>query len=177
MKADALAIRDAAPGDLDRLAALGTATYREHFAALWTEAGLESFLERDFSTRALSTTLERRDAHLWLLACDADGVEVGFAKLNWARPVPGSAEPGAELQKIYLRKSAAGQGYGSVLVEHAIRRARERGEPRLWLEVLKSNQAAQDFYSRSGFAIVGEQPYHTDKYHIGLLVMVRSLDL
>ena len=58
---------------------------------------------------------------------------------------------GAELQKIYFLKSAAGLGYGKQLLQFISDRAVQRGERLLWLDVLKSNANAQRFYEAVAF--------------------------
>ncbi len=104
-----ITIREAEQRDLEALQTIGRATYREHFASIWSAEGMQRFLDQDFAPQALEQSLAARHQHLWLLALDAQQVPIGFAKLNWNRPVPGSGKVGAELQKIYLLKSQAGQ--------------------------------------------------------------------
>ncbi|NBF09099.1 GNAT family N-acetyltransferase [Pseudomonas sp. Fl4BN1] len=170
-----ITLREAGNDDIEALQAIGEATYREHFASIWSAEGLRQFLAQDFSDEALRNSLEARDQHLWLLALDTQQQPLGFAKLNWHRPTPGSGLPGAELQKIYLLKSQAGKGYGRRLLEHVLQRASAAGESCLWLDVLKSNTGARRFYESAGLRQIGEVPFSTDMEQIGMWVMACDL--
>ncbi|AZC18030.1 GNAT family N-acetyltransferase [Pseudomonas sp. CMR5c] len=170
-----ITIREAEHRDLEALQTIGRATYREHFASIWSAEGMQRFLDQDFAPQALEQSLAARHQHLWLLALDAQQVPIGFAKLNWNRPMPGSGKVGAELQKIYLLKSQAGQGHGRVLLDHVLQRASQGGARCLWLDVLKSNAGARRFYESAGLRQVGEVPFSTDLEQIGMWVMACDL--
>ncbi|PYY98557.1 GNAT family N-acetyltransferase [Pseudomonas sp. TKO14] len=172
-----ITIREADSRDIQALKAIGCATYREHFASIWSAAGMQQFLDQDFSSAHLQASLAARDRHLWLLALDPQQQPIGFAKLNWARPVPGSERCGAELQKIYLLKSQAGQGHGRRLLEEVLQRASAAGESCLWLDVLKSNGGARRFYESAGLRQIGEVPFSTDLEQIGMWGMACGLPL
>ena len=171
-----LHIRSATLDDLSRLQTLGRETYRDHFAALWSDQGLEAFLDQDFSHEALRQSLSQTQRHLWLIAFDDADAAIGFAKINWSRVQPLSGAPGAELQKLYLHASATGRGWGAALMQAVEQQAQLQGEDRLWLEVLQSNHGAQRFYQRSGFYPVGDISFSTDLQAIGMRVMERPLD-
>ncbi|KAF0864614.1 GNAT family N-acetyltransferase [Pseudomonas sp. LD120] len=171
-----ITIREADTRDIQLLQAIGCATYREHFSSIWSSAGLQQFLNQDFAPEHLAQSLDARHSHLWLLALDAQQ-PIGFAKLNWRRPVPGSEASGAELQKIYLLKSQAGKGYGRRLLQHVLQRASDAGETCLWLDVLKSNSGARRFYESAGLRQISEVPFNTDLEQIGMWVMARDLPL
>ena len=53
--------------------------------------------------------------------------------------------------------------------------AQAAGEPLVWLDVIKPNEAGVRFYERYGFARVGELPWATDLREVGKWVMVRRL--
>ncbi|MGZ0701072.1 N-acetyltransferase family protein [Pseudomonas piscis] len=170
-----ITIREAEQHDLEALQTIGRATYREHFASIWSADGMQRFLDQDFAPQVLEQSLAARHQHLWLLALDAQQTPIGFAKLNWNRPMPGSDLPGAELQKIYLLKSQAGQGQGRVLLDQVLRQASQAGARYLWLDVLKSNAGARRFYESAGLRQVSEVPFSTDLEQIGMWVMARDL--
>lgn len=170
-----LYIHDATHADLETLQRIGCATYREHFSEIWTIAGMQRFLAADFSSEALTSSLAAAEQHLWLLAEDSDGNAMGFAKLNWNSPMPLGNKTGAELQKIYLLKSATGKGYGEQLLRVICERALARQQHLLWLDVLQNNRAAHAFYTRFGFRTCGEIPFSTDLLEIGMQVMAYDL--
>jgi ribosomal protein S18 acetylase RimI-like enzyme len=170
-----LMIRAATSADRDRLSRLGEATYRSHFTAIWSPARLEAYIAAEYGPAALERSLGGADGSLWLIAALADE-PIGFAKLNWERPLPiAGGGSGAELQKIYFDAARTGQGYGGSLLAAVIEQASCRGEPTVWLDVLKSNSGARAFYERHGFEVAGEIPFATDLREIGMWVMAREL--
>ena len=166
-----ITIHKATTADIDTLREVGCQTYREHFSTLWSPAGMQGFLDRDFSSSALSQSLQLPGSHGWFIAFDEQGKAAGFAKVIWAVPAPLTGEVGAQLQKIYLLKSAAGRGYGKQLLQYVRDEVAQRGEPLLRLNVLKTNANAQGFYEAFGFRRMGEIPFSTDLADIGMVVM------
>ncbi|NIL19477.1 N-acetyltransferase [Pseudomonas sp. AN3A02] len=170
-----ISIKQATVSDCAVLRDIGIETYTEHFSAIWSPAGMQDFLDKDFSPESLQDTLERPAAHCWLLARDEQARAVGFAKVNWNRAIPSSDETGAELQKIYFLKSEAGKGHGQQLLDHVLQLAHTHQQPLLWLEVLKTNESAQRFYQRCGFERLAEIPFSTDITAIPMVVMSHRL--
>lgn len=170
-----LQIRAAQLGDIEVVRNLGYESYLEHFSHLWTPQGIRRFLEADFSEPALRETLAAPARHLWLLAGEPERKPAGFARINWSMPDPVSGIEGAELQKIYFCKSAAGKGYGGALMQHIVECVRARACTRIWLDVLKTNVNAQRFYEKAGFRAIGELPFKTDMAEIGMIVMAKAV--
>ncbi|MEO4048017.1 GNAT family N-acetyltransferase [Pseudomonas sp. CAU 1711] len=173
-RSDAL-IRTASLDDLPLIQQLGRTTYVDHFAGLWSAAGLEQFLAQDFASAALESSLGDPGRHQWLLAFAEEGEAIGLSKTNWGRANPLTGVTGAELQKIYLRRAAVGQGIGERLLSSVLGSAREKEQANVWLDVLKSNSGAQQFYARHGFRKIGEIAFASDLQEIGMLVMLRQL--
>ncbi len=175
MSGGAVAVRAAGPADLALLAELGERTYREHFSALWSAAGIDAFVARHFAPAELARELGGDEVR-YLLAFDGDAA-VGFAKAIRDQPVPTRPEQrGLELQKIYFTRAAVGRGHGAATLDRVLTLARSLGEPCVWLDVLKSNQGATRFYERHGFARIGELPFASDLgVDIGMWVLLRSL--
>ena len=168
-------IRAANANDVDLIAALGRQTYREHFAHLWTETGLQRFFGEHFDRPRLERELFSGGDVRYVLAF-ADEQPVGFAKMNHDRPLPaGEGARGLELQKIYFTKAAAGRGHGGALLAYVIALAEQLRAPLLWLDVLQSNQRAVRFYEHHGFVRHGEVSFSTDTQVMGMWVMRRAL--
>lgn len=175
-RSELLKIRTASVSDLVAIQIIGRETYLDHFPSIWSERGLQEFLQQDFSEPALQRSLSSPD-HMWLLAQDARDAVVGYAKINWNRPAPISGAIGAELQKIYFLASATGKGYGEQLVDFIAHAATELGQDLIWLDVLKSNLGAQRFYAGKGFVKQGEIPFRTDLREMSMVVMLRQLTI
>lgn len=56
------------------------------------------------------------------------------------------------------------RGLGSILLDHAVRLARQQGCTSMYLEVRPSNPAGFALYAKNGFEVVGERP---DYYRAG----------
>lgn len=83
------------------------------------------------------------------------GEVVGYA-LGWV-----TAEE-AEIANIAVAAEWRRSGIGARLLRTALDHARARGARRVYLEVRISNAAAQSFYRRFGFQVVGRRPrYYT----------------
>jgi len=157
-----LTVREPGAADCAVLSRLSEATYRSHFASIWSPAQAEAYIAAEYGAAALAESLARPDLSLWLIA-ERDREPIGFAKLNWERPLPVDAtRSGTELQKIYLLAAETGKGHGGVMLGAVIDRAQRAGNGLLWLDVLKSNAGARAFYERHGFNTVGEIPFATD---------------
>lgn len=168
-------IRYARPGDEAEIVELGTSTYGAHFGELWSPEGLAGFLAGQFSAARIRGELEEGDAIRYVVA-ERDGELAGFAKILRDRPVTGlEGERGLLLQQLYLRPKVTRQGIGSVLLEAVLGLGASLGEPRIWLDVLRSNAGAIRLYERHGFVRRLEIPWASDLREIGLWVMTRLL--
>lgn len=172
---ETLSIRSADANDIDVLRQIGCATYRDHFSHVWSETGIQRFVDADFSLEAIHATLSESSKHLWMIASDAEGKVVGYAKINWGTRDPILGLEGAELQKIYFRKSVTGKGYGAAMLDRVFDRVRQQLNRRIWLDVLKINVGAQRFYEQAGFVRLGEMPFKTDLAEVGMVVMARDV--
>ncbi|RKY04844.1 ribosomal-protein-alanine N-acetyltransferase [Candidatus Poribacteria bacterium] len=65
------------------------------------------------------------------------------------------------------------KGIGSMLLKHALDYARSKGVKKVWLEVRRSNLAAQRLYAKFGFKAIGvRRGYYTDTGEDALLMGV-----
>ncbi|WP_432459236.1 MULTISPECIES: GNAT family N-acetyltransferase [unclassified Agarivorans] len=165
-------IREATLDDVSAISVLGRSIYKEHFADIWHD--IDSFLNTDFTNEAIESCIKSPSSHRYLLVL-RNNTLVGFAKLNINSELNGMGKPCIELQKIYLKKDSVGNNLGSALIERVMELAAELDSKYVWLDVLKNNVKAQKFYLRHQFGIIDEIPYKTDRYQIGMFVMVKRL--
>jgi ribosomal protein S18 acetylase RimI-like enzyme len=166
-------IEAARASDAALISALGRRVYAAHFASLWTADGLRRYLDAQYDEAMIATELGGTTTRYALARCA--GETLGFMKLIHERPSPIGGERGALLDKVYLDSSTTGRGIGAQLIAEAERLARERGDRLLWLDVLRSNDAAARLYARLGFVEVGQLPFATDLGEIGFRVMHKAL--
>ena len=96
--------------------------------------------------------LAASDAATFVARADgADGADVGLVVGASFR----GREPAAGLFAMWVAPEARGAGVGARLVDAVVAWARERGHPRLLLEVADDNAAAIRLYERKGFAPTG----------------------
>lgn len=89
-----------------------------------------------------------------LMLCRGD-TPVACCTLGAARVQGAEGEnyPGwAELWTFYSDPAETGHGYGSLLMEEALRRLKAAGYPACFVLVLRENEGARRFYARHGFA-------------------------
>lgn len=86
-------------------------------------------------------------AHIAPSQRQRDGAEVSGAQYQgWG-----------ELHSFYCDPSETGKGYGSLLIEEALRRLKAEGHSHCFVFVLRENDGARRFYARHGFAWDGTQ--------------------
>lgn len=132
-------------------------TYLDHYQYLWDDRG-EHYISNLTQIEVLAKSLAHPNQAFYFIE-DNGGQTAGFMKLYLDSPIPNTEYHNATcLDKIYLRATAAGQGLGQLLLEKAITDARALGRSHLWLRVMDSSIAAQAFYRRAGFEIIGTAP-------------------
>jgi len=165
-----LEIRPAQPADAAVIALLGRLTFAETFGYLFDgrENDLTQYLDRTFGVAKIERSLGKASNGYWLAALDR--LPVGYAKLKLGSAPPGGQHKDADqLQKLYVLRSFLGQGVGAALMRPIIDEARQRASF-LWLDVLRENARAIEFYRRFGFHALGEDTYaigvQTFRFHL-----------
>jgi len=130
------------PGRADDVAAL---------ARLCTELGYPSTEEQ------LATRLRLLDEvdHGLFVAEAADGDLHGVIDVHTR--VVLEEDPFAELIALVVTEDAQGEGIGSALVAEAVRWARVRDLPKVWVRVSLWREATPRFYESLGFRLYKEQ--------------------
>ena len=107
---------------------------------------------------------------------DCSGLQVGRLLIGYA--IQSHAAGESHLLNLCVAPEWQGMGYGSLLLEHAIRLARHQGCVSMFLEVRPSNPAGLSLYRRRGFETLGRRPgyYRSDDGREDAIVMSLSLD-
>ncbi len=137
-------VRVAGPQDAEAVAELLVA-FRDHLGRAWPDAA--TFL-------AGVRRLIERDEVEYLLAGDPP---TGVAQLRYRHGVWLDAED-CELEDLYVRPQAQGQGLGRALVTATIERARARGCRRIALDTEEQNVPARSLYESLDFYSGGGEP-------------------
>lgn len=151
-------LRPAILEDAATLADLGVRTFRETFEPLYAPADFDAFLANAYGPAI--QRVELADLARPALVLEEEGVPAGFAQLwlDHHEPCVTGRHP-AELQRIYLLRTAQGGGRGAALLAACEALVRTRGADVLWLGVWEHNARALAFYARGGFREVGEHGF------------------
>lgn len=142
-------VREAGPGDLDRVAALWTQITQHH-------AGLDPLFEmRADSASELRRLLEAqaRDPDAVIFVYDAGGGDLPgmvIVRIDQAPPILHEVER-AEITDLGVREEARRQGIATRLVEAALDWVRMRGVERVEVQVARGNCEGQAFWKAHGF--------------------------
>jgi predicted N-acetyltransferase YhbS len=149
-------IRDARPGDRDRIREVTLAAYEEYAAQmpdLW-----EGYRQNIVATLSHVEPAEQ-------LVAERDDRIVGTVLLYPPRRVrPPGAEsmemPWPEVRLLAVAPAARGQGIGAALMQECVRRARGSGTGALSLHTTDLMQTAMRMYERMGFVRAPELDFH-----------------
>jgi GNAT superfamily N-acetyltransferase len=121
---------------------------RELVASVLAEFGLPNNRPgTDDDLLDIEAWYDAHGTHLWVLV--ENGTIIGTTAILRVNAST------CELRKMYLRPSARGRGFGSMLVDLCIQEARERGFGRIQLETAEALTDAMRLYERRGFRSTG----------------------
>jgi ribosomal protein S18 acetylase RimI-like enzyme len=153
-------IRPAAAADAAALAEFAERVFDEVFSEGNDPGDMASYLNEAFSPDIQRAEIETPGAIVLLAVDPASGALAGYLHIAPAgRPECVSGEAPVELKRLYVDPSRHGRRIGKRLLDEGIARARAAGARTLWLGVWERNFKAQGFYTREGFARVGEHPF------------------
>lgn len=149
-----LVISRATEGDAPDLGIIGPAAYAAAYHEDWDDPVAFFWQVQTFGPEAMSATLARPDARVWIAR--ADGVGVGFLTMFVGSLETINQRPnGAEIPRIYLLPGARRGGIGKKLLETAEAQARSEGCTYVWLDVMEHAEWARAAYARWGFSDIG----------------------
>ena len=110
--------------------------------------------ENIFSGQVFETIVAGRYGRI-LLACE-DELAVGMASIsfNYALRYDGRY---AQLEELIVDPVARGKNVGGLLVEEALKTARDEGCKEFGLYLLESTKHNQPFYEKYGFGVIGHE--------------------
>lgn len=132
--------------DLPELAGLARDIWYRHYPGIISAEQIEYMLARGYTVEAMRAQLAA--AGTWWDKLLLDGKMVAFCACSRREP-----PDVLRVDKLYVDYDLRGRGYGSLLLDHAGKRAQELGCRRIRLQVNKSNRSAIEAYRSNGFAI------------------------
>ncbi|MBL3658205.1 GNAT family N-acetyltransferase [Fulvivirga sediminis] len=144
--------------ELDQLLDISKATYFEAFLAGESSENVKEYVKNAFSEERLWKELNNPFSEFYL--AEHDGEVIGYLKLNHKDAQQRYKEKNSiELQRIYTLGKVLGKGFGQVLLNQAIKIAREQHSQFLWLGVWDQNPRAIHFYEKNGFDKMGKMDF------------------
>jgi diamine N-acetyltransferase len=152
-----LTLRTARASDIISLSALAIDCYTHAFGYSFTPADLAAHLAKHLSPTAFAQIL----AEDVVILAELGGRLVGYVQFGMitATPLPQTDQ---ELRRLYVHPTAQSRGYGSALMDAALRHPQLHEARRIYLDVWEHNHAAQRFYRRYGFAVVGTRSFQVE---------------
>jgi GNAT superfamily N-acetyltransferase len=130
-------VRDATPADIEGIARVAGAAWRDTYAGLLAPATIEAFIARAYSAERLAGRVARDD----FLVGIADGTVVAFADAF-------AGDDRLTLAAIYVDPPLRGAGIGTLLLDELRRR---HPDLPVVADVLNGNRKGEGFYERRGF--------------------------
>lgn len=145
-----ITIRKATISDLDTIQNISIQTFTETFAAVNTHENIKNYIQESFNPEQLTSELSNPDSefHLAVLGNET----IGYLKLNFGNAQTEIYNGQAmEIHRIYVLKAFHGKNVGQLLIDEAIKIAKQSGADSIWLGVWEENQRALRFYAKNGF--------------------------
>ena len=132
--------------DINTVAALADEIWREHYEPIIGLAQVEYMLEKFQSAAAIAAQISEQGFRYYLI-----GEQNHIGYLGFQRE-----DDVMFLSKLYVKKSARGQGVGARAVGFLRGLAKKQGMEKIRLTVNKGNALAIAAYERAGFTRTGE---------------------
>ena len=153
-----LLIRPAKDADAPRVAEFAQRTFVETFAADNSVEDMAAHVARSFGPTI--QLREIRDPSMITLLAELGSSMAGFAQVCRGTPPPCvEGASSVELRRFYVDRPFHGRGIAQSLMRAVDDVARELGGRTLWLGVWERNPRAIAFYTKCGFADVGEHAF------------------
>ena len=154
-------INKATAADIERLRQIGKQTFVETFAEFNTPENMNHYLENSFSEQRVREELDNPDSDFYF--AEMDNQAIGYLKINRAGSQTESGkDKSLEIERIYVLKEFHGSKVGHLLLDKAMKIAKEEGVSYVWLGVWEQNPRAIRFYEKNGFV-----PFDTHVFILG----------
>jgi diamine N-acetyltransferase len=171
-----LLIRRATINDAEFISLLGRITFTETFGKYYRDKqDLLDYNDRTFSVSKIRSSILKENNVFWIALYDE--LPVGYAKLKrYSKSEFIYSDKVSQLQKIYVLQDFISMKIGLKLQNEMFEETKRINNKFLWLSVLKSNERAISFYTKSGFTPAGEHTFDIGKEHFDFFVLKKELD-
>lgn len=137
--------------DLSTIQSISIASFTETFSEINTPENMEKYIKENFNTAQLTLEINNPDSPFYIALSNDE--PVGYLKLNLRNAQTETKEDETiEIQRIYVLKAFHGKKLGQLLLDQAVKAAKEYRVDYIWLGVWEENHRALQFYAKNGFA-------------------------
>ena len=136
--------------DLITIQKISIESFTETFSEINTPENMEKYVQENFNTAQLTLEINNPDSPFYIAFCDNE--PVGYLKLNLGNAQTETIKDETiEIQRIYVLKAFHGKKLGQLLLDQALKVAKENAVDYIWLGVWEENLRAIQFYTKNGF--------------------------
>lgn len=138
--------------DLSTIQKISITSFTETFSEINTPENMEKYVQENFNTAQLTLEINNPDSPFYIAFWNNEAV--GYLKLNQGNAQTETIEDQTiEIQRIYVLKAFHGKKLGQLLLDQAVKVAKEQHVDYIWLGVWEENHRALNFYTKNGFVI------------------------
>ncbi len=166
--------RKANLSDVKKLSILFKQVYIQTYGIEGVSDEFANFITKQFSEERLQHLIETSSD--CLIVADYKTNLVGVAEIEFEKTCPTGNFVAAELNKLYILEWFCGMGIGYHLLNEAENLVKQKGQNKMWLWVLDSNERAIKFYERQGYQHIGEASFQMEVNNYINKVMVKNFN-
>jgi ribosomal protein S18 acetylase RimI-like enzyme len=143
-------IRKATISDLKIIQEISKQTFLETFSEVNTPENMANYVRENFNPEQMASEINNPDSAFYLAY--AEDEIIGYMKLNFGdAQTEKQKENNLEIHRIYVLQAFHGKKMGKLLLDEALKIAKQRTVNSVWLGVWEENRRAIQFYSKNGF--------------------------
>ncbi len=135
--------------DFQKLSELSKRIYAQTYTYLWYDAG-EWYTKKMYNPEKILEELSDENSEFFYFILDEK--PIGYLKLNLKSQF---GNDGLDIERIYFDTNLAGKGFGSILLNFGIEKAKNLGRKNVLLKVMNCHTPAIRFYEKHGFKTIG----------------------
>lgn len=140
--------------DIEKIKYISEKTFSETFQDNNSEEDMENYFKDNFSYEKIESEVNNQNSKFFI-AKDNEDV-VAYMKINFDKAQTEKGHNNTlEVQRIYVLREYKGKNIGKVLMQNAIKVAKDKQLKYIWLGVWEHNDSAIKFYEKQGFKKFG----------------------
>lgn len=144
-------IKKATIADLEIIRKISIETFSETFSEVNTEENMGNYIQENFNPEQIASELNNPESVFYIASLENE--ITGYMKLNFGEAqTENQKENNLEIHRIYVLQAFHGKKIGQLLLDEAIKMAKQMTVKSVWLGVWEKNHRALQFYSKNGFA-------------------------